>query len=252
MPTLQEVYDNPKTTSRNPTTLAKRAGTTVAGAKRFLNSLSSTQLGKRVVKQPAEAFAPTGGPRGTYLADTIHLSAYSGVNQKRTSVLCLVESTSRYVYARGLLRIASKNTAEALEEILEQNHADVLAGRAAPLVAIRCDGGPELRGEFAALCEERVIPIEVTSAGTHERLSRLDRWVGTFRRMLGDLFDLTGGHVWFPHLQELVDNYNERPSRALIAAGPQTAPADVGPQQDAALRRADMSRAAAVRTRTDR
>ena len=53
MPTLQEVYDNPKTTSRNPTTLAKRAGTTVAGAKRFLNSLSSTQLGKRVIKQPA-------------------------------------------------------------------------------------------------------------------------------------------------------------------------------------------------------
>ena len=74
MPTLQEVYDNPKTSTRNPTTLAKRAGTTIAGAKRFLNSLSSTQLGKRVVKQPAEAFAPTGGPRGTYLADTIHLT----------------------------------------------------------------------------------------------------------------------------------------------------------------------------------
>ena len=67
MPTLQEVYDNPKTSTRNPTTLAKRAGTTIAGAKRFLNSLSSTQLGKRVVKQPAEAFAPRAAHAGPTL-----------------------------------------------------------------------------------------------------------------------------------------------------------------------------------------
>ena len=112
MPTLQEVYDNPNSSTRNPTTLAKRAGTAIAGAKRFLNSLSSTQLGKRVVKQPAEAFAPTGGPRGTYLADTIHLSAYRGVNQKNErplpcrvyKPLCLCSGPAAYreqKYGRG-------------------------------------------------------------------------------------------------------------------------------------------------------
>ena len=49
MPRLQEVYDDPKTTTRNPSLLASRAGVQVATAKKF----SKTQIGNLVNEKHA-------------------------------------------------------------------------------------------------------------------------------------------------------------------------------------------------------
>ena len=250
MPTLKEIYDDPKTTSRNPTTLAKRAGCTVAGAKRFLNSLSGVQLGKRAVRPPANEFSPTGDVRGVYLADVIFFRDYAGVNQKRTCILTLLEVNSRYAYTRGLTAPTAAKTAEALIEILGDNMHDQERG-VAPIEKIRCDGGSEFKGEFSALCEDRGIEIDITEAGTHQRLSRVDRFHGTLRRMIGDLFDKTDSHVWYPHLQDITENYNSRPSLALVAAGKKLSPADIGEREEKKLRAADMARAADVRMHID-
>ena len=72
---LREIYDNPRLTSRNPAILAKRAGTSVANAKRFLNSSESVQLGKQaLLRPPANEMSPTGDKIGTYLCDVVFLS----------------------------------------------------------------------------------------------------------------------------------------------------------------------------------
>ena len=250
MPTLQEIYEDPKTTTRNATILAKRAGCTVAGAKRFLNAQSAVQLGKRAVRPPANELVPTGARRGVYLADVVFLRDYAGVNQKRTCILTLLAVNSRYAYTRALTAPSAAKTAEALSEILQQNSHDQEAG-VAPIEALRADGGSEFRGAFAALCEERGIPIEITEAGTHQRLSRVDRFHGTLRRLIGDEFDRTDSHVWFPHLQAITNNYNTRPSRALVAAGQHLSPSEIGVKEEKLLRADDLARADEVRARID-
>jgi len=137
--------------------LAKRAGVPLAAATAFLRDQAASQITKEAHKPPDENYAPTGGPRGEYLADVIYLREYAGVNKKRTCILTLLGVNSRYVYARALTAADSKKTAEALTEILAQNDQDVRGGVVARIEAIRSDGGGEFKGEFAALLEKRGI-----------------------------------------------------------------------------------------------
>ena len=250
---LQETYDNPRLTTRNPAILAKRAGTSVANAKRFLNSLESVQLGKQALRPPVSEMSPTGDKIGTYLCDVVFLKDYASLkeNQKRSCILTLLEVNSRFAICRGLKSASSAQTAEALEDILQQ----VAKIETLPkIVKIRCDGGAEFKGDFEKLCNRTSpsIEIEITQAGTHERLSRLDRFHGTFRRIIGDLFDSTDSHIWYPHLQELTANYNSRIHSALKPAGKNLAPEDITEQKEKKLIASDMQRASAVRSIIDK
>ena len=252
MPSIKSVFDDPRTTSRNPTTLAKRAGVSPKVATAFLRDQASSQITKRATKPPEEDYAPTGGARGEWLADVIYLREYAGVNQKRECVLTLLGVNSRYVYARALTKATAAKNAEALADILEQNRQDSRGrGVVAPIEVIRSDGGPEFSGEFAALLKDRGIVLEKGQPGTHARLGRLDRYHGVLRRQIGEVFAARNSHVWVDVLQDLVHNHNESPSRALNAAGRGTSPADVGPDEEELLRLADLSRAAMLRQRVD-
>jgi len=249
--TIKQVFDDPRTTTRNPTLLAKRAGVTVKSAKAFLRDQAASQIMKRATKPPDSAYVPTGGPRGEWLGDTIYLTAYAGVNKKRTAIFTIMEVNSRYVYARALVRATAAKVAEAMTSILTENAMDVKGG-VAPITAMRVDGGPEFAGEFNALLKARGIPQDKGQPGTHERLARLDRYHGKLRRQLGELFALRNSNVWVDSLQDLVDNHNNSPSRALDAAGKKTAPIDVTEKKELMLRVADSKRAAEVRRRVDR
>ena len=251
MPSIKHVFDDPRTTSRNPSTLAKRAGVSLQAATAFLRDQSAAQITKRAHKPPEEDYAPTGGPRGEYLADVIYLREYAGVNKKRECILTLMGVNSRYVYARALTKATAAKAAEALADILEQNAEDARGGVVAPIQAVRSDGGPEMAGEFAALLKERGISHEKGQPNTHARLGRLDRFHGVLRRQLGELFAIRDSHVWVDVLQDLVDNHNSSPSRALNAAGRGLSPADIGPEEDSLLRLADLDRAASLRQRVD-
>ena len=248
MPTIKQAFDDPRTTTRNASLLAKRAGVTVKSAKAFLRDQAASQIMKRATKPPDSAYVPTGGPRGEWLGDTIYLTAYAGVNEKRTAIFTIMEVNSRYVYARALIRATAEKVAEAMTSILTENAMDVKGG-VAPITAMRVDGGPEFSGEFAALLKTRGIPQDKGQPGTHERLARLDRYHGKLRRQLGELFALRNSHVWVDVLQDLVDNHNNSPSRALDAAGKKTAPIDVTEKKELMLRVADSKRAAEVRRR---
>ena len=251
MPSIKHVFDDPRTTSRNPSTLAKRAGVSPRAATAFLRDQSAAQITKRAHRPPEDAYAPTGGPRGEYLADVIYLREYAGVNKKRECILTLMGVNSRYVYARALTKATAAKTAEALADILEQNAEDARGGVVAAIQAVRSDGGPEMAGEFAALLKERGISHEKGQPGTHARLGRLDRYHGMLRRQLGELFAIRNSHVWVDVLQDLVDNHNGSPSRALNAAGRGLSPNEIGPKEEEQLRLADLDRAASLRQRVD-
>jgi len=243
---MLKAFEDPALSSRNPVTLAARAGATPAAATAFLRDQAPSQIMKQAHKPPDESFAPTGGPRGEYLADVIYLSDYAGVNKKRTCILTLLGVNSRYVYARGLTAADSKKTAEALAEILTQNDEDARGGVIARIEAIRSDGGSEFKGAFAALLEKRSIPLTKGQPETHTRLARLDRYHGVLRRQIGNLFARRNSHVWFDALQSLVSNHNTSPSRVL-----QLTPAMVGPEAELQLRLNDLGRAASLRARVD-
>ena len=164
---MLKAFEDPKATSRNPATLAARTGVPLAAATAFLRDQAASQITKEAHKPPDENYAPTGGPRGEYLADVIYLREYAGVNKKRTCILTLLGVNSRFVYARALTAADSKKTAEALTEILAQNDQDVRGGVVARIGSIRSDGGGEFKGEFAALLEERSIPLTKGQPRTH-------------------------------------------------------------------------------------
>jgi hypothetical protein len=242
MPTMKAVFENPATTTRNPQLLAKRAGVQVKSAKAFLRDQAATQITKKARKP--KTFVPTGGERGEWLGDVIYLREYRGVNKQRTAIFTIMEVNSRYVYARALTKATSAKTAEAMSSILAQNSRETSV---APILEFRTDGGPEFAGKFAALLRKHDIPITKGQPGTHERLARLDRYHGKLRRQLGELFARRNSHVWIDVLQDLVDNHNASPSRALDAAGKNTAPMEIDSKKEEQLRRADIRRAAQVR-----
>ena len=172
------------------------------------------------------------------------------MNTKRASILTLMESNSRYVYARALTAPhSSKKTAAALLEILEENDHDKGVAR---ITSIRTDGGTEFAGEFAALCAREGIPLARGEPGTHERLGRIDRFHGTLRTLIGQHFAATSSHKWYHVLPDLVENYNTRPHRTLTETFRRsTSPADVTPRMEEALRTLDLRRVAALRERVD-
>lgn len=261
MPTLREVYENPATSTRDPALLAKRAGTTLKSAQAFLRDLPAAQLSRRAKPAPARRkyYAPTGGRHGLWLIDTMYLREFAGVNSKRGAILTAVNPNTRYAYARALVTdagssqrgVSAKKVATAMEDILRQNAADVEEG-VPPILAIRSDGGGENLGELAALLKRRGIAQDFVEAGTHARMSRLDAFHRTLRFLIGDLMTATNSHVWYPHLDALLANYNSRPNQGLAAAlGRKIAPADVTADDEFAVQLADSRRAAEVRRRTD-
>ena len=205
------------------------------------------------------AFAPSGDVYGTWLGDTIYLRDLAGVNSHRGAIFTIIEVNSRYAYCRAIVMMASAKergvssakVAAAMKSILEQNAADAAQGKVAPILAMRTDGGPEHSGEFRALLKSHNIPLEQSEAGTHERLGRIDVFHRSLRRLLGDQFARTNSDVWYGALDALVDNYNSRPNRGLLAAGPGLRPIDIDQGLEEVLRDDDLRRAREVRERTD-
>ena len=257
--TIREVFDDPRTTTKDPILLAKRARVTVDSAKAFLRKQASVQTMRQHKKPPLSAFAPTGDIYGTWLGDTIYLRDLAGVNAHRGAIFTLLEVNSRYAYCRGIVTkadakergVSSGKVAAAMESILTQNTEDVKDG-VAPILAVRTDNGPENRGEFDTLLEERKIPLENSEPHTHERLGRIDAFHRTLRRLIGEHLARTNSDNWFDDLDSLVANYNTRPNKGLMPVGKNLAPTDIDPWLEEKLRDGDLRRAKDVKRRTDK
>ena len=141
--TLRDIYDNPKTTTRNPSLLAKRAGTTVKSAKAFLATQSSSVVRTSWHLPSLSQFAPANGPAGHWQADVLFLDLYKGANDKRRALLLVLNTTTRYAIVRPLLHAKATDTSAAF--------ADLLANEQPKIKILRVDGGVEFMAEFADL-----------------------------------------------------------------------------------------------------
>ena len=69
MDSLLDAYKDPLRTSRNPVTLAKRAGVSLAAAKSFLRDREEAQVRRRAARLKNATYAPTGDERGVWIGD---------------------------------------------------------------------------------------------------------------------------------------------------------------------------------------
>ena len=247
---LKSVYEDPLTSTRDPTLLAKRAGTTVKSAKAFLRDQASSQLARQWRKPSASsgAYAPTGAPPGHWQADVIFFEDYQGVNARRKAMLTVLHTTTRYAVVRPLLSAKAEKTAEAMRSVLEE-----IAGSRRQIKLLRVDGGGEFKKDFAALMREQGIELEVGEPNTHYRLARTDRFHKTLRQRIGEHFERAGTHRWIDALPDIVVNYNGTPHRTLTELlGRPTAPVQVTAAQERVIRQAEGVQASEVRERVDR
>lgn len=249
--TLRGVYENPRTTTRDPALLAKRAGTTVKSAKAFLANEASAQTAEQWRRPSSRAayttYAPTGAPEGHWQADTVFFDDYRGANDKRKAILTVLNTTTRFASARPLLNVKAETVAAAMEDILEE-----LARMRKKVTTLRVDGGPEFKKEFARLMEERGVAIDRSEPMTHYRLARTDRWHRSLRKRIGEHFEREQTHRWIDALPDIVANMNATPHRTLSELlGRATAPEDVTAADERVIREAEGRRAREVREATD-
>ena len=249
MPTLREVYEDPRTSTRNAALLASRAGTTLKSAQAFLRNEASAQV-TQAWKKPAQDghnYAPTGAPADHWQADTAWFTDYRGVNDKRRAALTVLNTTTRYAAARPLIDAKSSRVAEALDEIIDELEA---GGR--HVAVLRVDNGPEFKGETRALLRKRGIEVETVEPFTHYRLARTDRYHRTLRKRIGEHFERAQTHRWVDALPGIVGNMNTTPHRTLSdILGRPTAPADVTPAAEDLIRAAEIEEAELVRAKSD-
>jgi hypothetical protein len=247
---LKSVYENPRTSTRDATLLAKRAGVTVKSAKAFLRDQASSQVAQQWRKPSGSsgAYAPTGAPPGHWQADVIFFEDYQGVNDRRKAMLTVLHTTTRYAVVRPLLSAKSEKTAEAMRSILEE-----IADSRRQIKVLRVDGGGDFKKDFAALMREAGIELEVGEPNTHYRLARTDRLHRTLRQRIGEHFQRANTNRWIDALPDIIGNYNSTPHRTLTELlGRATAPSQVTAAQERVIRQAESVQASEVRALVDR
>jgi hypothetical protein len=246
MDRLRVIYGNPATTSKNKRILAERAGTTQAEADRFLKSLAAVQVTKKAAPSKI-LYVPTTGVKGSYACDTMYLKDYAKVNQKRMAIFVVIHVNTRYAYCRALTSVTSGKTAQALESIIKEINADEPWKR---MTVMRCDAGAENRGELEMVLKKHKIEQNFLEARTHERLARLDRFVGTLRQLIGEVFATNNNNVWYKHLDAIVKNYNHRTHDSLTKLiGVKTSPAQVSQSDETRIQLHDAKLKEEIRTK---
>jgi transposase InsO family protein len=246
--TIKSVYDDSRTTTRDPKLLAERAGVTLKSAKAFLRDQQAAQTTSRW-QRPAvgPAYAPTGAPAANWQADVIWFDLYAGANRKRRAILTVLNTTTRYAVARALLHAKAADTAAAMTEILDE-----IAASGRTIEVLRVDGGSEFAGAFKALMAARGITLEVSEAYTHYRLARTDAFHRTLRRRIGEHFERANTHNWVDALSSIVANLNETPHKTLSAVLDRKAtPGSVTAKDEESIRLDEAYQAAAARRHTD-
>jgi hypothetical protein len=242
--TLREVYENAKTSTRNPVLLAKRAGTSVKSAKAFLATQASAAVRTAWRKPTPEQFAPAGGPAGHWQADTLFLDDYRGVNSKRRAILTLLNTTTRYAIARPLLNTQAATVSAAME--------DILSSEKPAITVLRVDGGPEWGTLTQKFLKGRGIVLQMGEPNTHTWLARTDRFHRTLRQRLGEHFDRADTHRWIDALPDIVKNYNSSPHRTLSELLQRRAsPGSITRKEERVIRADELQRAANLARKTD-
>ena len=251
---MEKVYADPATSTKSPSLLAKRTNEiystnyTPAQAKKFLSSQSSYEINKKHIKPNAEDFAPTGAPVGHWQSDVIYFDLLKGKNDMQKAILTVLNTTTRYVYARGLISNKSSDVSKALDDILTEMKKDNKH-----INTLRVDGGSEFKGVTAELLKSKGITIDTTEPYTHARLSRTDRFHRTLRQKFGDSFEKTKSNKWVDKLPAIIKNINNTPHETLTEILNRSAsPNSVTPEEENIIRTYELKQASKIQLKTDK
>jgi hypothetical protein len=249
---LANIYNDPATSTRNASLLAKRAGTTVAEAKAFLNSQASAAVNKKWVRPQLNEFAPTGAPPYHWQADVIYLDILKGKNNMKKAIVTVLQTTTRFAYARALTNNKAATVAEALKDILDEMGRSRQANQK-KITTLRIDGGSEFKADTAELLRSRDITIDQSEAFTHMRLARTDRFHRSLRESLGNLFERENSDRWVDSLQAIIKNLNDTPHDTLgHILNREATPRSISSVDEKAIRAFEMKQADRARAETDK
>ena len=235
---LQKIYDDPKLATNNPVLLALRANTNVDEAIQFLEGKTAVQMRRQSHRPSENRMAPAGGPAGHYQADLMMLEDYRGVNNMKRMILTILNTTTRFVYARPIANKKADTVRGAIQSIFDGKyfHGAVVGDgetnlrKTRPLEdmkTLRVDGGTEFMNDLKKYLQDKKINLEVSAPYRHGWLSRTNRFHRTLRQRLGEHFARKNTHRYVDVFQEILDNYNNTPHSTLkkILRTPQDAPA---------------------------
>jgi len=244
---MDKIYADPSTSTKNPALLAKRTNEaletsyTTAQAKVFLTSFS---VNKKIVKPKRSAMAPTGASAGHWQSDVIWFDLLKGKNNMHRAILTVLNTTSRYAYARGLRSNKSAVVCEALKDIFTEMINDNKK-----IVALRIDGGSEM----AELLKSRGILIDQTEPYTHSRLARTDRFHRTLREKFGELFEINDSDRWIDALPAIVKNLNNTPHETLSQIlGREATPKSITMKDEKLIRAHELKQVAIIQAKTNK
>jgi len=148
----------------------------------------------------------------------------------------------------GKRGVSAAKTSEAFKSILEENERDAKKDPFKRITSLVSDGGAENQKELATLLRAKKIEHIQLEAYTHERLARLDRFHGSLRMMIGELFAANNNNVWYPFFDSLMKNYNSRRHESLSKALFRSAsPASVSASDEKFLQTQDAKKTAQIR-----
>jgi hypothetical protein len=128
-------------------------------------------------------------------------------NKKHIGILTVLNTTTRKVYTRGIKSTEGVGVRDAMEDIIDDIGYDKIHH-------LRTDNGVEFQGKFKEMLEEKIINHEMAEAHTHNWLARTNRFHRTLKETFKTLFAINKNQIWYPHLQGIIDDYNNTPSHA--------------------------------------
>ena len=257
---MQQIYDNPKLTTNNPVLFALRSGTTVDEAMDFLSRKTAVQMRKESHRPPKTQQAPAGGGAGHYQADLMMLDDYRGVNNMKRMLLTILNTTSRYAYARPIADKKANTVRDAIQQIFDGvYYKDAVKGdgkanirKTRPLkdmAVLRVDGGTEFMNGLEGYLKEKKIGFEVSAPYRHGWLARTNRFHRTLRQRLGEHFARKNTHRYVDVLQDILDNYNNTPHITLTKIlGRDASPQDITSEDEKKIRQHERKKLNSIRS----
>ncbi len=196
------------------------AGITRKQVQRFLNNQEVHQLVTQVKKQRVNKAIITSKPMERWQADLVDVSKYkSPQNKNATFLLTVIDCFSKFAWVVPLKTKHAAVVATALEQVL----ADA---KGAPEI-LQTDNGGEFEQEFDRVLERHSISHARSRSYNPQANGQIERFNGTFKRMIQSHMLTNNTKTFVPKLPEMVAMYNQ-----LLHTGTGQAPIDVRTNQE--------------------
>ena len=195
---MKSIFDNPKTTTLNPSILSKRANVSIETAKKFLQKQEAYQLLSTQIKRVSVPITAL-YPNEQWQMDLTFIEG--------KPVLTMIDVYSRFALA---IRLPNKSaTAEKLRELMTSNPIFVPE-------SISTDNGGEFMGRgFGDLMKEFGIDHRINTPGDHRRLSLIETFHRTLKEKLLLGKEVSGSKSVLPLLDSVIYNYDTSPHQSL-------------------------------------